>query len=61
MEIIEYNLQILSDCKKVLVPTWHTVQTWNHPGVSLEIHSYDFAEYRDSSDQVLLRHTLSAT
>jgi hypothetical protein len=59
MNIIDYNLQSNPQCTKVIVPSWHSIQEWNHPGVELLTHELYFVEYQDSSGNVLMRHTLS--
>lgn len=59
MNVIEYNAKELLGCTKIIVPDWYKIVGLSLGSATVSTHSYDFVEYRDSSDNVLLRHTLA--
>ena len=58
MNYIEYTAINLPNCSKVFVPIGREISDWSHPEIIVYNHEYEFAEYRDSFDDILLRHTL---
>jgi protein tyrosine phosphatase len=61
IELINYNINYLVTCTKIYFPQWFDLSLISLNEIDVFHHEYYFVEYRDVNDNILLRHTCSAS